>query len=167
MNKNIILIGIVIIAVLGVGGWFYLTGSPAPQTGSPAGMDTKTAEPTPIPAQNPAQTPQGTVNTPLPTTNQPAPAVSQKEFTVTAQNYSFTPSAITVKKGDKVKITLKNVEGFHDLKLDEFNVATERVSEGQEKTIEFVADKTGTFEYYCSVGNHRAMGMKGTFTVEE
>ena len=167
MSKNIIWIGIVIIAVLGIGGWFYLTGSPTPQTGSPAGMDTKTAEPTPTPAQNPAQVPPGTVNAPLPTTNQPAPAVSQKEFTVTAQNYSFIPSVITVKKGDKVRITLKNVNGFHDFKLDEFNVATERISEGQEKTIEFVADKAGTFEYYCSVGNHRAMGMKGMLTVEE
>jgi plastocyanin len=29
-----------------------------------------------------------------------------------------------------------------------------------------VADKKGTFEYYCSVGQHRALGMKGKLVVE-
>jgi plastocyanin len=32
--------------------------------------------------------------------------------------------------------------------------------------IEFVANKKGKFEYYCSVGEHRAMGMKGNLVVE-
>jgi plastocyanin len=29
-----------------------------------------------------------------------------------------------------------------------------------------VADKNGSYEYYCSVGNHRASGMVGVITVE-
>ncbi len=32
--------------------------------------------------------------------------------------------------------------------------------------VEFTADKKGTFEYYCSVGEHRVNGMKGKFIVE-
>jgi uncharacterized cupredoxin-like copper-binding protein len=32
--------------------------------------------------------------------------------------------------------------------------------------VQFVADKTGTFEFYCSVGNHRQMGMVGTLVVQ-
>lgn len=32
-------------------------------------------------------------------------ASAEKEFTVVGQNYSFSPSHLTVKKGDKVKIT--------------------------------------------------------------
>src|SRR4051812_1936782 len=47
-----------------------------------------------------------------------------KEFTVTGQNFSFTPSTISVKKGDKVKIIFKNGDGFHNLIIDEFNVKT-------------------------------------------
>jgi plastocyanin len=89
-----------------------------------------------------------------------------KEFTISGQNFSFTPSAITVKKGDKVKITFKNVNGFHNLMIDEFKVATKTIQGGTEESVEFVADKTGSFQYYCSVGTHRAMGMWGTLKVE-
>ena len=32
--------------------------------------------------------------------------------------------------------------------------------------VQFIADKAGTFEYYCFVGNHRQMGMVGTLTVK-
>ena len=92
---------------------------------------------------------------------------SVKEFTVDAQNYSFSPATMTVKKGDNVKITLVNKGGTHDLVVDEFGVSTPRTTTGQTATIEFVADKVGSFEYYCSVGNHRAMGMWGTLKVTE
>ncbi len=89
-----------------------------------------------------------------------------KEFTVTGQNFSFAPSTLSVKKGDHVKITFKNAGGFHDLKIDEFKVATHQIKTGEEETIEFIADKTGSFQYYCSVGSHRQMGMWGTLTVQ-
>ena len=89
-----------------------------------------------------------------------------KEFTVTGQNFSFSPTTINVNKGDKVKITFKNAEGTHDFVIDEFNTATKRLKVGEEETIEFTADKSGTFEYYCSVGTHRAMGMVGSLTVK-
>ncbi|MEK7187180.1 MAG: cupredoxin domain-containing protein [Patescibacteria group bacterium] len=90
-----------------------------------------------------------------------------REFTIEAKKFSFTPSEIKVKKGETVKITLKNVEGVHNWKLDEFSAGTKNLQAGQEETIEFVADKTGEFEYHCSVGNHRQLGMVGTLTVEE
>jgi len=89
-----------------------------------------------------------------------------KEFTVTGKNFSFTPSLITVKKGDKVKITFKNDNGFHDFVIDEFGAATKQTQSPSTEVLEFVANKAGTFEYYCSVGSHRMMGMKGTLKVE-
>jgi cytochrome c oxidase subunit 2 len=89
-----------------------------------------------------------------------------KEFTVTGKKFSFTPATLTVNKGDKVKITFKNAEGMHNFMLDEFNAKTKTIQSGAEDTVEFTADKTGSFEYYCGVGNHRAMGMKGTLTVK-
>ena len=89
-----------------------------------------------------------------------------KTFTVEGKNFSFTPNTITVNKGDKVEITFKSIGGVHDFMLDEFKVVTKQLSTGQSQTITFVADKTGTFEYYCSVGNHRAMGMVGKLTVK-
>lgn len=106
-------------------------------------------------------------NTPvIPVSNENTSEAPVREFTVTGQNFSFTPSTMAVKDGDRVKITFKNTEGFHDLKIDEFNVATRQLKAGEEDVVEFIADKTGSFEYYCSVGSHRAMGMKGTLVVE-
>jgi plastocyanin len=55
---------------------------------------------------------------------------------------------------------------MHDLRIDEFNAKTSVIQGGQTQTIEFIADKTGSFEYYCSVGTHRQMGMRGTLTVK-
>src|SRR3989344_5454492 len=78
-----------------------------------------------------------------------------KEISVEAIPFLFTPSVMSVNKGDTVKI----VNGTHDLKIDEFNASTRLLKSGEEQTITFVADKVGTFEYYCSVGTHRAMGM--------
>jgi plastocyanin len=89
-----------------------------------------------------------------------------KEFTVTGSNFSFNPSNLTVNKGDRVRIIFKNSGGNHDWVIDEFGARTSVLSSGQSQTVEFTADKAGSFEYYCSVGTHRQMGMKGTLTVK-
>jgi len=86
---------------------------------------------------------------------------------VEAGMYYFKPSEIKVKKGEKVRIVLKNVEGMHDFVIDELKVNSGIIQSGQTTEFEFVAEKTGEFEYYCSVSNHRAMGMKGTLVVSE
>lgn len=94
--------------------------------------------------------------------------VAATAFIVTGDNFAFAPSTMTVKKGDTVTVTFKNTEGFHDFVIDELSGATtSRIKGGEEETITFVADKAGVFEYYCSVGEHRAMGMVGTLTVTE
>ena len=94
------------------------------------------------------------------------PDAGVKEFKVTGSNFNYDVSEIKVKQGDKVRITFMNADGMHDWKLDEFNAATQIIQGGKQETIEFVASKKGTFEYYCSVGQHRAMGMKGNLIVE-
>jgi plastocyanin len=108
----------------------------------------------------------GTITTTQSTTTTTVDTGAVKSFTVSGKNFSFAPASISVKKGDTVKITFKNSGGFHDLRVEGYNVGTKQIASGQEETFQFVADKAGTFEYYCSVGNHRAMGMKGTLTVQ-
>jgi plastocyanin len=90
-----------------------------------------------------------------------------KSFTLDASEFKYDMKTLTVKKGDTVKITLTNSgKMMHDWAVDEFNAKTKRITNGQTDTVTFVADKTGTFEYYCSVGQHRANGMTGKLTVE-
>ncbi len=99
-------------------------------------------------------------------TSNTAETLVVKEFTVSGKNFSFTPSFLTVKKDDKVKIIFENKNGFHDFKINEFDVATKQTQSPATEVLEFTADKTGSFEYYCSVGSHRAIGMKGILKVE-
>src|SRR3990170_605932 len=89
-----------------------------------------------------------------------------KTFAVDASNFAFSVKEMRVKKGDTVKVTVTNKDGLHDWTLDEFNAKTKRIAAGQSETVQFVADKVGTFEYYCSVGNHRQQGMVGKLIVE-
>jgi cytochrome c oxidase subunit 2 len=85
-----------------------------------------------------------------------------KEFTINATNFEFDQKEIKVNKGDTVKITLINEEGMHAV---EFEGYKKEVQAG--KTISFVADKTGEFEYICSIfcgAGHD--DMKGTLIVQ-
>jgi len=92
--------------------------------------------------------------------------VSDKTFEIKGLNYSYDIKEIKVKLYDNVKINFTNTEGFHDFKIDELGVATKQIKMGDRESVEFVASKTGTFEYYCSVGQHRANGMWGKIIVE-
>jgi nitrite reductase (NO-forming) len=70
--------------------------------------------------------------------------------------------------GDLVRITLVNGDPtLHDLVIDEFGVATPQLTQLDETfVVEFVADKPGTFTYYCNVPGHRLVGMFGTLRIE-
>lgn len=80
--------------------------------------------------------------------------------------FAFDVKEIRVREGDTVQINFTNTQGSHDWVLDEFGVRTAVLAAGASESVTFVADKKGTFEYYCSVGNHRAQGMVGKLIVE-
>jgi plastocyanin len=94
-----------------------------------------------------------------------------KEFDLTGENFKFIMNGVDnpdliVNEGDTVRITFTSTSGFHDWVVDEFNAATTRVNDNGVTNVEFVADQKGSFEYYCSVGQHRANGMKGNLIVQ-
>ncbi len=89
-----------------------------------------------------------------------------KTFTIEAGSFYYKPNELRVKKGDKVKIVMTAVSMMHDFNIDELGVKMPIVNNGKTGTVEFVAEKAGTFQYYCSVGQHRKMGQVGTLIVE-
>jgi plastocyanin len=154
MNKIII----AVIVLLAGGGAVLLTKKPVePTPTEPVVVENQTAD---------TNTPAVEETMESVTVQNEAVAPATKEFIVTGSSYAFDPSTITVNKGDKVKITFKNSGGMHDWKIDELDLATKKIKTGEEEVLEFVADKVGMFEYYCSVGEHRAKGMKGTLVVK-
>lgn len=120
--------------------------------------------------------PQGAVPEPRPTQAKNTPAyhaipmpateTAAKIFTIIGKNFFFSPEIIRVKKGEQVTIIFKDNEGFHDLAVEGYNVQTSRIQAGQDASVKFIADKTGTFTYYCSVRGHRENGMEGKLIVE-
>lgn len=89
-----------------------------------------------------------------------------KTIAVVAGSFYYNPNEIRVKKGQKIKIVLTSKDMMHNFNIDEFNVKSDTAKAGETTTVEFVAGKTGTFEYYCSVGRHRQLGQVGKLIVE-
>jgi len=86
---------------------------------------------------------------------------------VEAGSFYYKPNIIEVTKGQKIKIIMKSVSMMHDFNIDELGVKMPITKNGDTGTVEFTADKVGTFEYYCSVGQHRANGQVGSITIKE
>lgn len=140
MNKIILII--VVVAILGAGGYFLLRGgyqAPAPGSITPG-------------ITAPEETPE---------------AIAPKEVTVVGTEFAFSPANLTVAAGEKVKLTFKNDGGApHNLVIEGLGVSTETISGGKSDTIEFTAPASGTYPIFCSVPGHRASGMEGSLIVE-
>ena len=97
----------------------------------------------------------------------PASSNESHEIQVTAKKYEFDPNTITVKKGEHVKLTITAIDHDHGFKLEAFGI-DKLLKKGQAATIEFTADKAGTFPFQCShfcgIGHGK---MKGQLVVEE
>ena len=105
---------------------------------------------TPVPQQNTQTTNSGDV----------------KEFKITAKQFAFEPSTIEVNKGDKVRLIVTSTDVPHGISINEYGIS-ERLDVGKPVTIEFTADKEGTFTAFCSVfcgAGHS--GMKGKLIVK-
>src|SRR3990167_8197907 len=155
MNNNL-MIGIIVLVVIAAGAYLYMNS----QTPSAGITDEATNDAIVKEESNETKVEEQSENSA--NTDQ-----SAKEFTLSASSFKYDITEIRVKKGDTVKITLNNTGGMHDWMVAEFDARTKQITDGQTDTITFVADQAGEFEYYCSVGNHRAIGMVGKLIVEE
>jgi plastocyanin len=121
--------------------------------------------PNPLPSPKPSDTP---LQSPVQTSSNSGSET--KTFVITGENFKFKMNSqdnpdIQVNSGNKVIIKFSSIFGLHDFVVDEFNAKTTKVNDGQSISVLFVASKKGTYEYYCSVGEHRAMGKHGRFIV--
>jgi len=103
---------------------------------------------------------------------------------VSAKKYEFTPSEIRVKKGSKVRLEVHSTDEEHGIKLNVYPEGSKdrstpglvfdypeengKVQKGKDQILEFVAEKTGTYEFKCAklCGIHHGR-MKGKLIVEE
>ena len=80
---------------------------------------------------------------------QNAPQAAGSEIKMTAKKYEFDPNVITVKNGERVKLVITALDHDHGFKLEGFKI-DQILKKGTPTTIEFTADKVGTFPFQCS-----------------
>ena len=89
------------------------------------------------------------------------------EIKVSAKEFAYTPSVITVNKGERVRITLINDGATdHDLSIQGLGVATKIIASGESDSIDFTPAVTGSFTFICTVGFHKDLGLTGTLEVK-
>ncbi len=106
----------------------------------------------------------------------------EKVISIAANEFSYLPSTLTIKKGEKVTILLNNVgEVEHDLEIETDNVqifsSSNQHNHGSNNLVHihltpktegkviFTVLEAGTFVFRCTIPGHEEAGMKGTIKV--
>jgi cytochrome c oxidase subunit 2 len=94
------------------------------------------------------------------------PVAPPRSFELVASKYKFEPATVQVAEGDRVRLTLRSTDTEHGLEIKKLKVKVVVPKGGEAVTVEFVADKAGTYEFkcseYCGSGHGR---MKGQLVV--
>jgi len=151
--------GLAITLIIVVAIWIIVAWAPPFENGEEV---TGTETTTEIPKVEVTTTPE-VAPTPEPETT---PQVIVKEFNIVAKRWDFDPEIIIVDLGDTVMMHVESIDVSHGFSLSSFGV-NERLNPGQTTDIEFVADKKGSFTFFCNVfcGSGHG-GMRGKLIVE-
>jgi cytochrome c oxidase subunit 2 len=89
-----------------------------------------------------------------------------KTIDVVASRFKFDPATIAVVQGDRVRLRVRSADRAHGIGIKAFRLKALIPNAGETVTVEFVADRTGTFEISCSeyCGSGHA-AMKGRLIV--
>ena len=96
----------------------------------------------------------------------PAAASAPRTIEVVAKRFTFEPSRIEVKEGERVKLVVKSDDGVHGVEIKKFKVSKKVPRGGETVIIEFVAAAAGEYPILCSEycgKDHDSM--KGTLVV--
>ena len=77
-------------------------------------------------------------------------APAARYFRLEASSFQYTPEAIHVNPGDHVTIDLVSTDVVHGLYLDGYDLSI-TADPGQTASLSFVADRSGSFRFRCSV----------------
>jgi len=89
-----------------------------------------------------------------------------REFTVVGDHYAFSPSTLTVNKGDVVKVTFTAKDIAHSFTIDGPYRISKRAAAGQSVIFEFRADTSGNHPIYCNLtADPKCKDMKGMLQV--
>ncbi len=85
---------------------------------------------------------------PLPPMSGPNP--SRHTIRIEANQFSYSPSIVSVERGDTVTLELVSTDVVHGLYVDGYGVSVQ-ADPGQTKSVTFVANQPGSFRFRCNV----------------
>ena len=98
--------------------------------------------------------------------NEPSGGEGVREIAMTAKKYEFSPSEIRAHLGETIRLVITALDRKHGFKLDAFGI-DRQLPKGEAVTIEFTANRAGTFPFKCSKFCGFGHGkMKGGLVVE-
>jgi len=87
-----------------------------------------------------------------------------RKITVTADDFAFTPDAITMEAGEDVTIVLTADDVQHDFFVKGIGHVV-HAKKGNTAQGGLRITKPGTYKFWCTVKGHKQAGMTGTITV--
>ena len=161
MKKVIVALVIVVLVVLAVLLIYPFSSPESQETSAASSQQQSGASSAPSQGQEEQQAVPASGQTSASETPQASPSETPRLISLHAARFQYTPNVITVKKGERVKITLTNTDTTHGIVIPDLSVS------GID-SVEFTPDRAGTFEFRCPTfcGSGHG-GMKGTLIVEE
>src|SRR3989338_3553658 len=123
-NTNTVIWGVIIVIIFGIGAWLFFARAPSTNNNSTPGNTNII-----IPGGTSSDT--GSSN---------SGSSSIREIDVSGTSFSFSPSTISVRRGETVTIRFKNENGFHDFSIEGYNVRTPQIQAGQTAVVTFTAN---------------------------
>ena len=93
---------------------------------------------------------------------------SEQTVTVSETEFALSPKSVAVAKTGTVTFEVKNDgQVTHALEVEGNGVEqeTDSIEPGQSATLTVTLDKTGKYEMYCPIDDHKDKGMEGDITV--
>ena len=116
------------------------------------------------------------------------PVKPDRAFTLQAKNVKFVPDKLTIPAGSVVELKLENLDATeHDFQVDRLDadvmsggsmnaehggghdgaqMVAVHTTANEMGSVVFMANKKGTYSFYCTITGHKEAGMVGTLTVE-
>ncbi len=90
-----------------------------------------------------------------------------KEVELTAKKYEFSPKSVEVPVGTTIRFKITALDREHGFEIEGVKDSCVKIKKGESATVEYKAEKAGTFEFKCckrcGFGHGR---MKGTIVVK-
>jgi plastocyanin len=128
-------------------------------------------QPKPEPDQDIPENNEGAEDEPVDNGNISSETEVDRTISITGySNISYDTEEVSVARGETIEFVYINEGGVHNLVLEENGEDVTRTetlsSNGETDSFTYTFEEEGEYEFYCSVGSHRAQGMEGKINLQ-